>query len=71
MRTHSRSPYRAFAQCKVFAPAAPRRAWIRVSESISGLLLSQPVPIIGLLGRYPSNYLIGRRPILRRKSFEP
>ncbi len=44
---HSRSPYRCFQHCKVFAPAAPRRAWIRVSESISGLLLSQPVPVVG------------------------
>ena len=34
--------------------------------SISGLLLSQPVPIFGLVGRYPTNYLIGRRPILGR-----
>ncbi len=44
---HSRFPYRCFQHCKVFAPAAPRRAWIRVSESISGLLLSQPVPVVG------------------------
>ena len=66
---HSRFPYRRCRHCKVFAPAAPRRAWIRVSESISGLLLPQPVPIKGLLGRYPNNNLIGRRPILRRRSF--
>ncbi len=44
---HSRFPYRRCRHCKVFAPAAPRRAWIRVSESISGLLLSQPVPVVG------------------------
>ena len=44
---HSRSPYHTFVHCKGFAPAAPRRAWTRVSESISGLLLSQPVPVVG------------------------
>ena len=66
---HSEFPCHGFPHCKVFAPAAPRRAWIRVSESISGLLLLQPVPITGLLGRYPNNNLIGRRPILWRRTF--
>ncbi len=28
-----------------------------------GTFLSEPLPIIGLVGRYPSNYLIGRMPI--------
>lgn len=68
VRGHSGYPYRGSPHCKGFAPAAPRRAWTRVSESISGLLLSEPVPIIGLQGRYPCNYLIGRRPILERLS---
>ena len=36
--------------------------------SISGLLLSQPVPVKGLVVRYTTNYLIGRSPILRRRS---
>ena len=62
---HSESPRRAFAHCGVFAPAAPRRAWTHVSESISGLWLSPPVPITGLLVRYTNNNLIGRGPILR------
>ena len=57
------SPYRSCLHCRVFAPAAPRRAWIRVSESISGLLLPQPVLITGLTVRYTGNNLISRRPI--------
>ena len=61
------SPRRDFSHCGGFAPAAPRRAWNLVSGSISGLLLSQPVPINGLVSHYLTNYLIGRRPILRRK----
>ncbi len=68
MPSHSGSPYRAFAHCKVFAPAAPRRAWNLVSDSISGLWLSPPVPIIGTVGRYPTVYLIGRSHILWRRS---
>ncbi len=54
---------------EIFAPAAPRRAWIIVSESISGLSLSRPVQIIALLGHYSSNKLIRCSPILRRRSF--
>ncbi len=68
MPSHSEFPYRTVVQCKVFAPAAPRRARILVSESVSGLLLSQPVPIIGTVGRYPTVYLIGRSHTLWRLS---
>ncbi len=64
-------PYRSCLHCRVFAPAAPRRAWIRVSESISGLLLPQPVLITGLTVRYTGNNLISRRPIQRPRKFQP
>ncbi len=50
--------------CGVFAPAAPRRAWTPVSVSISGLPLSWPVPVTGLVSSYLANCLIGRSPIL-------
>ncbi len=69
LRRHSEFPYRAFAHCKVFAPDASRRTWVLLSEPISGLLLSQPVPIVGLLIRHINNNLIGHRPILGRLSF--
>ncbi len=65
-RRHSGSPRRGCPHCGGFAPAAPRRARGLVSVPVSGLRLSPPVPIIGLAGRYPANYLIGRRPILGR-----
>ena len=35
------------SHCQVFAPAAPRRVWIRVSESISGQCLPTPVRVDG------------------------
>ncbi len=68
MPSHLESPYRTLVQCKGFAPAAPRRARYLVSDTVSGLLLSQPVPIIGTVGRYPTVYLIGRSHILSRLS---
>ena len=68
MPSHSGSPYRTVVQCKGFASAAPRRARTLVSESVSGFLLSQPVPIIGTVGRYPTVYLIDRSRILWRES---
>ncbi len=68
MPSHSESPYRTGVQCKGFAPAAPRRARNLVSDSVSGLLLSQPVPIMGTVGRYPTVYLIGRSLILQHRS---
>ena len=69
MHRHSEYPHHSFEHCEGFAPAAPRRAWGLVSVPISGLQLSLPVPIVGLVGYYPANNLIGRSPILRRRSF--
>jgi len=42
-------------------------SWALVSVPISGLPLSRPVPVIGLVSRYLTNYLIGRSPILGRQ----
>ena len=53
---HSGSPRHAFAHCGGFAPAAPRRARALVSVPFWGLPLSWPLGIIGLVGRYPTNY---------------
>ena len=64
--SHLESPCHAFAHCRGFAPAAPRRARVLVSVPFSGLLLSQPVRITGLVSRYLTNSLIRRRLILWR-----
>ncbi len=63
---HSGFPYHNFVHCRGFAPAAPRRARTSISGSFSGLPLSWPVSITGLVGRYPTNSLIDRRLILWR-----
>ena len=65
MLEHLGSPYHTCVHCKGFAPAAPRRAGTSISVSLSGLPLSWPVPIFGLVVRYTANSLIGRRLILR------
>ena len=31
-----------------------------------GVTLSGPLPVIGLVGHYPTNYLMGRRPLSKR-----
>ncbi len=64
---HSESPYHTFVHCKGFAPAAPRRARSSVSVTFSGLPLSRPLLIVGLVGHYPANNLISRRLILKHE----
>ena len=42
----------------------------RVSVPLWGTFLSEPLPIVALVGRYPANKLIGREPIRRRRNFQ-
>ena len=50
--------------CPIFLTAASRRSLDRVSVPMWGTFLSEPLLIVGLVGRYPANYLIRREPIL-------
>ena len=63
----SDSPHHASAHCGVCAPAARRSARAIVSVPFSGLLLSYPIRVKGLVGRYPANSLIRRSLIAERK----
>ncbi len=67
---HSESPYHTFMYCKGFALAILRRVRTLISVSSSGLPLSRPLLILGLVGHYPTNSLISRRLILRRNLWE-
>lgn len=66
----------AFAHCDRFRPARPigglhlRRdpALVSVPVGLSGL--SPQLPVAGLVGRYPTNYLMGRGPIPKRTPCE-
>ncbi len=64
MYEHFEFPYHTFVHCKGFAPAAPRGAGTSISVSLSGLPLSRPVRIEGLVGHYPANNLIRRSLII-------
>ncbi len=59
----------ACAHCPIFLTAASRRSRVRVSVPVWGVTLSRPLPIDGLVGHYPTNYLIGRTSISERRSF--
>ena len=63
---HAASLRQAFAHCAKFPIAASRRSEARVSVPLCPYILSDRIPVIGLVGIYPANYLIGRRPILKR-----
>ena len=43
----------------------------RVSVPLWGTFLSEPLPIVGMVGRYPAISLMGREPIRDRRSFQP
>ena len=55
--------------CAIFLTAASRRSLDRVSVPMWLIILSDQLPIVGLVGRYPANYLIGRRLIPYRLNF--
>ena len=58
---HAVSLRQAFAHCARFPAAASRRSGGRVSVPLWPIMLSHRLPVLGLVGRYPSNYLIGRK----------
>jgi hypothetical protein len=45
----------AFAHCPIFLTAASRRSRVRVSVPVWGAMLSHPLSIVALVGRYPAN----------------
>jgi hypothetical protein len=63
--THAASLRQAFAHCARFPTAASRRSLDRVSVPVWLIILSDQLPVFGLVGRYPTNYLMGRRLISR------
>ena len=62
---HAASLRQAFAHCAKFPTAASRRSLDRVSVPVWLIILSDQLPVVALVGRYPTNKLIGREPILK------
>ena len=56
----------ACAHCPIFPTAASRRSLDRVSVPVWPITLSGRLPIVGLVGLYLTNYLMGREPIHKR-----
>ncbi len=65
--THAALLRQAFAHCARFPTAASRRSLDRVSVPVWLIILSDQLPIVALVGRYPTNKLIGREPIPGRE----
>ena len=59
-----------FVHCPIFLTAASRRSRARVSVPVWLIMLSHQLLIVGLVGRYPANYLINRTLIRYRRSFD-
>jgi hypothetical protein len=59
----------AFAHCARFPTAASRRSLGRVSVPVWLVVLSDQLPVEALVGRYPTNKLIGRESLPKRKTF--
>ena len=55
-----------FPHCAISPTAASRRSLGRVSVPMWPINLSVRLPIVGLVGRCPTNYLIGREAISQR-----
>ena len=63
---HAASLHQAFAHCAISPTAASRRSLGRVSVPMRPFNLSVRLPIVDLVSRYLTNYLIGREPIFKR-----
>ena len=62
--THAALLHQACAHCAIFPTAASRRSLGRVSVPVWLIILSDQLTIFGLVGHYPTNYLMVRGLIL-------
>ncbi len=65
--THAASLDQGFPHCPRFPTAASRRSLGRVSVPVWLTILSDQLPVNGLVSYYLANYLMGRGPSLRRQ----
>ena len=63
--THAALLRQGFPHCAIFPTAASRRSLGRVSVPVWLIILSDQLSIFGLVGSYPTNYLMERGLILR------
>ena len=58
--THAASLRQGFPHCAIFLTAASRRSLDRVPVPVWLIVLSDQLPIVALVSRYPTNKLMGR-----------
>ncbi len=68
--THATSLGQGFPHCRSLSTAASRRSLGRISVPVWPTTLSSRLPIVALVGRYPTNKLIGRGTISNRKHIQ-
>ena len=66
---HAASLGQACAHCRRSSTAATRRCLASVSVPVARVVLSHPLRIFALVGRYPANKLIRREPLPGRNPF--
>ncbi len=64
---HAASLRQTFVHCGRSSTAASRRSLGSVSVPVWPTILSDRLPVPALVGRYPTNKLIGPRPLLKQK----
>ena len=52
---HAASLHQGFPHCARFLIAAPRRSLGRISVPVRLIVLSDQLPVVALVGRYPTN----------------
>jgi hypothetical protein len=57
----------ASAHCAIFPTAASRRSLGRISVPVWLIILSDQLPIVALVGHYPTNKLMGRGPVTHQR----
>ena len=65
--THAAWLRQTFVHCAIFPTAASRRSLGRGSVPVWRIILSDQLTIFGLVGHYPTNYLMVRGLILKRQ----
>ncbi len=65
--THAALLRQGFPHCAIFLTAASRRSLDRISVPVWLINLSDQLTISALVGRYPTNKLMVREPLLRRR----
>ena len=68
---HAALLHQGCPHCGRFLTAASRRSLDRVSVPVWLIILSDQLPIVGLVSHYLTNNLIGRRLFPKRRSFNP